>query len=296
MRHIRLASYVLLLAAAAALPHAQQVGPAPVARPLAAEAPLPPEPPTMAAPAASISPTEALPALPTEAQLRAEAERAHQASRPPPLAPVQIPQRVEPLGQGRFLILPREAPLQTDGSLSGAMFRDETETMRPVAPVDGAAPSLDDMRDDMNAVKEEFRAINRDVAAMAAKLATPASPTAPSVTAPSAAAPAVSPPSAPAPPPAALPKPLTLAYQADAMAAPSTVKTWAGKYAAQSPLNLQVITATAAPPGEGVTLARARWQAIARVLAAQGLKIGRVSFIHLKAPLGEQRITLTPTR
>ncbi|MCP5405422.1 MAG: hypothetical protein H6922_04260 [Pseudomonadaceae bacterium] len=305
MRHL-----FALIAVAACLPWAAPAwadnapGPAPVMRPLEAEAPLPPSPPALPEPATTVSATEALAPLPTEAEMRAAAEAEIQARRPKPLQPVQIPQRVEVLGDDSFLILPREAPLTTDGSISGRMFNDETETALPLAP-SGAEPppSLSDIRSDMAEVQAEFSAIRKDMAKMAADIASPATPT---VTSPTAAAPATPEPSKVAMPASAKPKspetqapanalppPLTLAYQADRTATPTgKLAAWAKKYAGRH--NLQITTVTAALPlGANTTaLAKARWKALQPTLKEAGFVSARVSFIHLLGDEGAQSLTL----
>lgn len=284
--------YVALAVFVTAVGSAYAVGPASVVRPLDGDLPLAPMPPTAGevqvtsvtalGPAAEVSQVEALDALPTDAELQAAAEAEAEAKRPPPLAPKRIPQRVQELGGGRFLIVPQEAPLQTNGTLNGMMFKDETETLAPEATAVGTGEAEPTMADDFQTVRDELQAINADLTSITQRLTSETA----AVVSPTAAVT----PTLPVPPKQVVvlapPKPLTLLYANDSTTPTNggKLKAWAAGVAHGGSLKLQVITRTSAPP-LGSTLediAQTRWNVVREMLVKQGVKLGRVSFIHMQ--------------
>lgn len=278
--------YLALIMCVTALGSAHALGPAAVVRPLDGDLPLAPMPPAPAeapqtlGPATEVSQVEALDALPTEAELQAAAEAEAEAKRPPPLQPKRIPQRVQELGGGRFLIVPQEAPLQTNGTLNGMMFKDETETLAPVEQI----PT---MADDFQTVRDELHAINADLTSITQRLT---SETAVLTSAHVSATEPVSATDVKAAPPTPRPqrpsKPITLQYTNDSTA-PATLaklKAWAASAPHDMKLNLQVTTRTSAPPlGSSLAdIAQTRWNVVRDTLLKHGVKLGRVSFIHLQ--------------
>ncbi len=244
---------------------AEESFPAAVVRPAEVDemAPVPPvDTATPTGPAADVSASEGLGPLPTAAQLHQEAIDAANAKRPAPLQPRLIPQRVEDMGEGRFLILPRDKPLRSDGTLGGYMFNDKMETTvpEPTPPV----------------------------------LIEPVSPTVetPSVTTPVRIEPSATvPPHVVAP---ALPRPLTLHYSADATwpdGSADALRTWAKKLPAR--VKMTVTTATLAPPlgSSADEIANQRWHVIQGILKKAGVTVGRVSFVRVKEPT-KQTVTL----
>ncbi|MFZ2587246.1 MAG: hypothetical protein WAZ18_03900 [Alphaproteobacteria bacterium] len=263
------------------------VGPAAVTRPLEGEVallPLPPETTTLG-PAATVSQEQPLSNLPTEAQLEAAARAEAEAKRPPPLKPVNIPQQVHKVGEGHYVFTPQESPLQTNGTLNGRMFHDETETLAPVAEPVATQPEPT-FRDDLNTVRDELQNLQTDLETVAARLrgTSPtqvASPT--TVAAPTQPSPTTPPQPMVAQPPT---KPLNLAYTSDAVEPDSwkPLKAWAAQAANAGPLKLQILSRTVTPP-LGTTadeLATARWHNVKSRLAKAGVNISRVSFIRLR--------------
>jgi hypothetical protein len=270
MRTTFAARAVLLLAAIPLAAHAfdtggDDPGPAPVVRRTEGQSALAPMPasatPTAvmggeaSSPAAAVPAGEALSPLPTEDELRIEAYRKREAARPPPLKPVARPQQVQSLGNGRFLILP-EKPLASGGTVSGAMFSDDTllavSETRPIAPT--------------------------ALAPVSATLA--ASSTAPS--------PSVARlPPLPKPPP-----PLVVYYSADnthtGAAGAKAIAAWAAKLDSRMVYVMKVTGHTVTPP-IGLSAARlteARWNAVANLLQDKGVNLAPPSLQSLKVKGG----------
>lgn len=279
--------FVLLAVCTAGVAVAQEsgIGPAPVARPLEGQAALEPiVPPAAIGPAGQAAPLEGFENLPTEEELRAEELRQREASRPPPLKPRAVPQRVEVLAPGRMLILPRETPVQ-GGTVSGQMFSDDTETLQPLPP---PLMTLEPLIGQMNMQAE---AMERVVADMEARMdAMEASPT-------QVVAPPPSPTEVVSEKPKPLPKALTLPYVADvAGLGPSNGKklsAWLEKIGEGRKVKIRLTAHVLEPTADGLgedpaKLGERRAAAVKAAIAKSGVALaGPVAVVVLRLKAGE---------
>lgn len=242
-------------------------------------------------------PVKPVPALPTEAQVKAAEVKAVEDARPKPLVKKPVQQVIKIKSPDTFVLEPEEPPMVTPGTVSGRMFTDETETLKPIATPDTVwSETVGPDLSQPEPTPPQTISLNpspTDTAAQISPTDTQIPQTATPIT-------AESPKQQPESPKITDIPPASIGFQADSAQLPSgsiaKIRRFAeGLKSIENP-QVSVMLYTAAPPigATAAEIGMARWAAVRPYFRQSGPKLPNTSIHikHIKAKPNKQRLVL----